>query len=291
MQKQKCPNCGESFDYEYHGWLCPFCGMTIVGDAPPEQPQQELPTTSDYERVKKRTEPKSYVPHVVITALICVAAVVLMYVLLFVREKPSDQGTYPGTMPFTMPTIAVPSLHVSSTTRTQTETKTETTTTKAPVSIAEEQALPGETLVMDGYRLTVSDAVCPAWTAELPQLEGWHYVVVSYEKRDENGVELYAFPGQKAVPRLFDLTNHAYLKPMVQGDFPELSETEIDLYGQEGVTEDFFLARGMFLFLVKDSATQLELCIYEGDAEDFFSIRMSVKRCVTLPLTEVKPAS
>ena len=28
--KQHCPSCGKKFDYEQHGWICPFCGQVIL---------------------------------------------------------------------------------------------------------------------------------------------------------------------------------------------------------------------------------------------------------------------
>ena len=39
--KQHCPSCGKKFDYEQHGWICPFCGQVILGSTEQAVHQQE----------------------------------------------------------------------------------------------------------------------------------------------------------------------------------------------------------------------------------------------------------
>ena len=49
--KQHCPSCGKKFDYEQHGWICPFCGQVILDSAEQTVHQQE--TTSPPPPAKK----------------------------------------------------------------------------------------------------------------------------------------------------------------------------------------------------------------------------------------------
>lgn len=39
--KQHCPSCGKKFDYEQHGWICPFCGQVILDSTEQAVHQQE----------------------------------------------------------------------------------------------------------------------------------------------------------------------------------------------------------------------------------------------------------
>ena len=42
--KQHCPSCGKKFDYEQHGWICPFCGQVILDSTEQTVHQQESAT-------------------------------------------------------------------------------------------------------------------------------------------------------------------------------------------------------------------------------------------------------
>jgi len=42
--KQHCPSCGKKFDYEQHGWICPFCGQVILDSTEQAAHQQESAT-------------------------------------------------------------------------------------------------------------------------------------------------------------------------------------------------------------------------------------------------------
>ena len=42
--KRHCPSCGKKFDYEQHGWICPFCGQVILDSTEQTVHQQESAT-------------------------------------------------------------------------------------------------------------------------------------------------------------------------------------------------------------------------------------------------------
>lgn len=54
--KQHCPSCGKKFDYEQHGWICPFCGQVILGSTEQAAHQQESATPPPCEKAITQAE-------------------------------------------------------------------------------------------------------------------------------------------------------------------------------------------------------------------------------------------
>lgn len=300
MAKHACPNCGKWFDYEFNSWVCPKCGTVVTGSMESEQlqreaagdiprKQKETPTVLDYD---KKDGTGVYKIRKVVTRIVAasITLVIISVAALMVLKTYNKDASYhePDMEPTTVSSHELETEEYTD----STEAETEPTTEYVPVEIEESTASLGEAIGMHGYDLTITEIFEPDWK-ELPVAEGWRYIAVSFQKTvsfentdiDIEDYEMYGFSGKDAYAVLLDKTDNTHLMPLYESDIISYDEEDISLCASYNMISGLSYGSGTILFMVKDTSSEFELYIYEGEGTSYSDYKLNAERKIIIPVT------
>ncbi|MBQ8724672.1 MAG: FYDLN acid domain-containing protein [Oscillospiraceae bacterium] len=292
MAKHACPNCGKWFDYEFNSWVCPKCGTVVTGDMEKYQirreaageiqrKHKETPTVRDYDRKHGTGEYKAR--KVAFRIIIAAVTLTIMSVVALMVVKTDKDASYHKPEPTTVSSGELETEEYTYSTE-ETEPKTEPASEIVITEIDVTSAAVGEPIKMGGYDLTVTEVFEPDWR-ELPVIEGWKYIAVSFEKTDENGYEMYGFNGKDAYASLYDKNEGAYLMPLYESDIISYEDDETDLYMSYDMISGLSYGSGTILFLVKETSSEFELSVFEGEGTSYSDYDINAERRIVIPVT------
>lgn len=294
MAKHACPSCGKWFDYEFNSWVCPKCGTTVTGTMENEQirlesigtvqrKHREASTVRDYDKKDGTGEyrTKKFAFRIITTAI---TLVLMAVVALMVLKTYNKDASYHEPEPTAVSSQELETEEFTYNTEASSEAETEAPTEPVITEIGVLPASVGEAIPMHGYELTITDIFEPQWD-ELPKAEGWKYIAVSFEKTDADGYEMYGFSGKDAYAALLDKTENAHLMSLYESDIISYDEEDISLYTSYNMISGLSYGSGTLLFLVKDTSSELELCIYEGEGTSYSDYKLSAERKIVIPVT------
>ncbi len=287
MAKHFCPSCGKRFDYEQHSWICPKCGTVVTGTMESEQIKRELgesyrpkekhkpaPTVNDYDKkhgtrkYKNRTLKYTLIAVTVVLVIMLIVGIgIFAYV---VNEREKDM-----ILPEASEFETVYYLDEDD------ENSQEESVYYDDIEVSE--ALIGEGIAMDGYTLTINDVFVPEWE-ELPKIDGWKYIAVSYERAAEDGYISFGFSGKKASLFLQDVTEDVVVHSLYESDLIVHDDNnDTDLYAEYGMVSDIYFESGTVLFLVKETSADYKLLINEGSSDSILEYDMEVEWIIEVP--------
>lgn len=293
MAKKPCPNCRKRFDYEMHSWVCPNCGTVITASmedhtfnagefqAAPQTEYKEAPTVRDYDRKHGTGVYKAR--KVVFRIIIAAVTLTIMSVVALMVVKTDKDASYHKPEPTTA-SSGEPETEEYTYSTEETEPRTEPATEIAITEIEVTSAAVGEPIKMGGYDLTVTEVFEPDWQ-ELPVIEGWRYIAVSFEKTDENGYEMYGFNGKDAYASLYDKNEGVYLMLLYESDLISYEDDETDLYMSYDMVSGLSYGSGTILFLVKETSNEFELSVFEGEGTSYSDYDVHAERRIVIPVT------
>ncbi len=288
MAKKPCPRCKTLFDYEFNSWVCPECGTVITGSMEgevhdwycehglPEQEYKSAPTVLDYD--KKHGTGKYKNRKLISTVAVLVTVVVFILIAAAVFKTTENSSDVKDTL---FPT----SSHSGAEHETEKETETDESTPDDEQEFEEEIFALGEYISMDGYELVIHAVYAPDWN-ELPKVEGYRFVAVSYERVIDEGGSSYGFDGMEAWALLHDKTSGMYLSPLYESDVVDTSNMG-GLPADYKVRYDLDVTEGTLLYLVKSDSTDFELAIYEGENDRALKSSMMSERRITIPIIRI----
>lgn len=303
MAKKACPNCRKRFAYEMHSWVCPNCGTVITASmedqtfstdelqSEPEIEYKDAHTTECYEQkhdpstgnapcaggVAKSAKRLGTSMIVAVITLVIISIVALMVV----NTNRDVSYREPET---TAVSSEEPETEEASNIEQETEPGTEPSSEIVITEIEIISAAVGEPIKMGGYDLTITEVFEPDWE-ELPAAEGWKYIAVSFEKTDGNGYEMYGFNGKDAYASLHDKTEGVSLMPLYESDIIDYEDEETDLYMSYDMISGLSYGNGTILFLVKETSSEFELSVFEGEGTSYSDYDICAERRIVIPVT------
>lgn len=292
MAKHACPNCGKWFDYEFNSWVCPKCGTVVTSDMENEQIQREMAgevkqkhkeaaTVRDFDKKDGTGDYKTR--KTAIKIIVTAVTLMLMAAVAFMVVRTHHDASYHEPEPTTVSSQEIETEEYTYSTE-ATEPRTEPSSEVVITEIEVTSAAVGEAIKMGGYDLTITEVFEPQWQ-ELPLAEGWKYVAVSFEKTDENGYEMYGFNGKDAYASLHDKTEGVHLMPLYESDIISYDDEETSLYMSYDMISGLSYGAGTILFLVKDTSTEFELSVFEGEGTSYSDYDINAERKIVIPVT------
>lgn len=248
--KQHCPSCGKKFDYEQHGWICPFCGQVILGSTEQAAHQQESATPPPPAKKPSRKLKKLSVLFTVgLLLTVSSFGYRIGKNLIYLRQKQTSE----------------------------------------PVSYPVETIEMQQTISIEPYQLTIQQAYLFPQTLITAPKSG-EYLAVSYTssgKSSDSSIQRIDDVAWAALK--FEQTNQ-YITPLSLGDvtgsdaiWSDLSDMGVDweLHNGMGIL--------LFLLPEETDLEQLNLCIFAGteseDAHRYAQNAVSVQTVYEIPLT------
>lgn len=248
--KQHCPSCGKKFDYEQHGWICPFCGQVILGSTEQTVHQQE--TTSPPPPAKKSSFKLKKLPVLFTVGLLLTVSSFGYRIgknLIYLRQKQTSE----------------------------------------PVSYPVETIEMQQTISIASYQLTIQQAYLFPQTLITAPKSG-EYLAVSYTSSGKSSDSSIQRIDDVAWAALKLEQANQYITPLSLGDvtgsdtiWSELSDMGVDweLHNGTGIL--------LFLLPEETDLEQLNLCIFAGteseDAHRYAQNAVAVQTVYEIPLT------
>ncbi len=294
MAKKPCPRCKTLFDYEFNSWVCPECGTVITGSMEgevhdwycehdlPKPEYKSAPTVLDYD--KKHGTGKYKNRKLISTVAVLVTVVVFILIAAVVIKTTENSSDVKDTFfPTNSHNDANP--ETESSIEAETEKEASGNTSDGEQELEEEIFALGEYISMDGYELVIHAVYAPDWN-ELPKVDGYRFVAVSYERLVDEGGSSYGFDGMEAWALLHDKTSGMYLSPLYESDVVDTSYPG-GLPADYKVRYDLDVTEGTLLYLVKSDSTDFELAIYEGENDRALKSSMVAERRITIPIIRI----
>ena len=95
----------------------------------------------------------------------------------------------------------------------------------------------------------------------------------------------YGFSGKDAYATLYDKNEGAYLMPLYESDIISYEDEETDLYMSYDMISGLCYGSGTILFLVKETSSEFELSVFEGEGTSFSDYDIHAERRVVIPVT------
>lgn len=253
--KQHCPSCGKKFDYEQHGWICPFCGQVILDSTEQAVHQQETavpppaaaPNTPKKARISFKKLPVLFTVGLLLTVSSFGYRIAKNLIDLR-QEQTSEPVSY-------------------------------------PVETIEMQ----QTISIESYQLTVQQAyLFPQTSIKAP--EAGEYLAVSYTSSGKNPDSSIQRIDDVAWAALKLEQADQYLTTLSVSDVTG-SDTVWGELSDAGIDWELHSGTGILLFLLPEETDleQLKLCIFAGtesqDAHRYAENAVAVQRVYEIPLT------
>lgn len=256
MAKHKCPSCKKRFDYEQHGWKCPYCHYIILGSIESNVIQQERIELQNKKRLKnkRRFEFKEYLKNRMFMSMV---SILLILVLLF--------GIGIG--------VKIPKVINL---KNKTQDRQEITQLDANMN---------EIIHIGSFTIKITEAF---WLDcdELPEPKSGKYLAVRYQTGGKNKDDAMQRLSDIAWTGLHSIESDSYLLPLNASDLVGSDETSMKLR-KSGVADSLGNSDGILIFLVTDTPQDYELCLFSGDENGYNQYSVLVSECYTVPL-EIK---
>lgn len=253
MAKHKCPSCHKKFDYEQHGWKCPYCHYIISGSTESNVMRQERIDLQNKNRLKnkRKSEVKGYLKS---RLLMGAVSILLIFVLLF--------GIAISTK-----TLDVIKL------KNKIQDRQEITQLDADMN---------EIIHIGSFTIRITEAFwldCDG----LPEPKSGSYLAVRYQTGGKNKDDIMQRLSDIAWAGVHSIESDAYLLPLYTSDLVGSDEISIKLR-KSGVTDSIGNSDGILIFLVTDKLKSYELCLFSGDENGYNQYSVLVNECHIVPL-------
>ncbi len=253
MGKKRCPQCGKKFDFELSGWICPECGLVILGSTEEKVFQQEeLRKKAEINKRNNKYGFKYYLKKRFFTMLV---SVLLIFVITF------GIGL----------SVKIPDL-----VRKQKDIEKDAV-------IKSTSAEMGELISIAPYTLEFTRAFAPDWDI-LPRLDSVYYLAVDYVAAGKDQESVLNNLSDAAWVCLHDIEADSYLAPQsaYQLTGSEVNQTALR---QMNVTGELDKKEGTLIYMVQSLGREYELCVFAGsEADGYGRYDISVNEQYTIPL-------
>ncbi len=254
MGKQRCPQCGNKFDFELSGWICPECGLVILGSTEKKVFQQEelRKKAETNKRNNKKYGFKYYLKKKFFTMLVSVLLIFVITLGIGISVKVPDLVSKQKNI-------------------------------EKDALITSASAEMGELISIAPYTLEFTQAFVPDWDI-LPELNSINYLAVDFVTAGKNQENVLSNLSDIAWVCLHDIEADSYLAPQSAYQLTGSDENQTALYHMN-VTSELDKKEGTLIFMVQSPDREYELCIFAGsEADGYGRYDVSINEQYTIPI-------
>lgn len=253
MGKQRCPQCGKKFDFELSGWICPECGLVILGSTEKKVFQQEeLRKKTETQKKNRSSDFKQYLKRRFFASLVSV--LIVFFIMLGIGIS-----------------VKIPDL----------VRKQRTAEKEADIVAA--MAEMSELISIAPYTLEFTQAFVLDWDM-LPKLDSIQYIAVDFVTAGKNQESVLKNLSDIAWVCLHDVEEDSYIVPQSVYQLTG-SDANQTVLRQMNVTGELDKKEGTLIFMVQSPDREYELCVFTGTESDGYGrYDVSVNEQYTIPL-------
>lgn len=257
MGKQRCPQCGKKFDFELSGWICPECGLVILGSTEKKVFQQEeLRKKTETQKKNKSSDFKQYLKRRFFASLVSVLLVFFIMLGIGISVK-------------------IPDL------------MRKQRTAEKEADIVAATAEMGELISIAPYTLEFTRAFVPDWDI-LPKLDSIQYLAVDFVTAGKDQENFLNNLSDSAWVCLHDTETDSYLAPQSAYQLTGSDENQTALRHMN-VTSELDKKEGTLIYMVHSIDREYELCVFTGtefDGYGRYDIAVNEQYTIPVKLTE-----